>query len=203
MAWTTPRTWKPLDMNGASLMNQQVRDNMNFLKTNVDDDGSIRTALKCFAYSAGQGTAAGGDTEMDDFNVTIPAGYMSVAGDMLEVHGVWLTSATAGTKLVKISLDAVPTMATLLSTTAVSTYFIMDLRIRYRSALVGTINGIWQGSTANITDLTVAFMQNVGLTATWAVAQTLKFYGNTDAADELTLLEFYVNSSRTIIGQLI
>jgi hypothetical protein len=41
MAWTTPKTWNPGETVTASLMNLHVRDNLNVLKTNVNDDGTI------------------------------------------------------------------------------------------------------------------------------------------------------------------
>jgi hypothetical protein len=37
MAWTAPRTWTPGELVTALMMNQHVRDNLNFLKTRVDE----------------------------------------------------------------------------------------------------------------------------------------------------------------------
>jgi hypothetical protein len=36
MAWTNPRTWTPGELVTALMMNQHVRDNLNYLKTTVD-----------------------------------------------------------------------------------------------------------------------------------------------------------------------
>jgi hypothetical protein len=36
MAWTTPRTWAASETVTASLMNTHLRDNLNYLKTEVD-----------------------------------------------------------------------------------------------------------------------------------------------------------------------
>lgn len=40
--WNPPRTWNAGETVTAVLMNQQVRDNLNILKTSIDDDGKIR-----------------------------------------------------------------------------------------------------------------------------------------------------------------
>lgn len=39
--WTTPRTWTPGELVTALMLNQHIRDNLNILKTNIGDDGSI------------------------------------------------------------------------------------------------------------------------------------------------------------------
>jgi hypothetical protein len=44
MAWTTPRTWNPGETVTASLMNTHVRDQLNVLKTSINNDGTIATS---------------------------------------------------------------------------------------------------------------------------------------------------------------
>ena len=41
MAWTTPRTWVSGELVTAALMNSAVRDNLNILKTAINDSGQI------------------------------------------------------------------------------------------------------------------------------------------------------------------
>lgn len=45
MAWTTPRTWIPGELVTATMMNEQIRDNMSILKTSINDDGSLKSAV--------------------------------------------------------------------------------------------------------------------------------------------------------------
>ena len=41
MAWTDPRTWAVLEQLTAALMNEQVRDNLDYLKDNKQDQALI------------------------------------------------------------------------------------------------------------------------------------------------------------------
>jgi len=51
MAWTTPRTWSPGETVTASLMNTHIRDNLNVLKTPIDDNGKIRALNSTYLAS--------------------------------------------------------------------------------------------------------------------------------------------------------
>lgn len=42
MAWTTPRTWTDGELVNKIIMDAHVRDNLNLLKTSINDDGSLR-----------------------------------------------------------------------------------------------------------------------------------------------------------------
>lgn len=77
MAWVTPRIWSIGQLVAASDLNEQVRDNMNFLRPLVDNDGKI-PALTATYIGNLDGSAltgvvhlAGGNTYVDgvqDFN---------------------------------------------------------------------------------------------------------------------------------------
>lgn len=41
MAWTTPRTWVAGEVVTASMMNEQVRDNLSYLKDHVDATSGV------------------------------------------------------------------------------------------------------------------------------------------------------------------
>lgn len=72
MAWTTPQTWSVLEQLTAAKMNEQLRDNMDYLKTAVDNTftynedrtGSITTTsttyvdIDCAVSSAAPSTTA-------------------------------------------------------------------------------------------------------------------------------------------------
>ena len=44
MAWTTPRTWAVNEQLTAALMNQQVRDNLSYLKSTIDSIKEIHAS---------------------------------------------------------------------------------------------------------------------------------------------------------------
>jgi len=41
MAWTAPRTWVSGELVTSTQLNEQLRDNLLLLKTNIADDGTI------------------------------------------------------------------------------------------------------------------------------------------------------------------
>ena len=46
MAWIQPRTWSPGETVTAAMMNAHIRDNLNILKTSIDDEGGILAARR-------------------------------------------------------------------------------------------------------------------------------------------------------------
>ena len=76
MAWTTPRTWAAGALVTADDLNEQVRDNLDVLKTSIDSSGKLKaldsagvadlsgTNLTGVAKTAGANTYAG----KQDFN---------------------------------------------------------------------------------------------------------------------------------------
>jgi hypothetical protein len=95
MAWTTPRTWTAGEVVTAAMMNTHIRDNLNVLKTNIGDDGSIAMS-PARARFAGSGTVAGNllPWGIQDFN-TAP-GIITRTGANLER----ITALQAGTYLI-------------------------------------------------------------------------------------------------------
>lgn len=62
MAWTTPRTWVFAELVTESHLNTHVRDNLNILKTSIDDNGKIR-AISSTYFASLDGSALTGLTE--------------------------------------------------------------------------------------------------------------------------------------------
>ena len=61
MVWTTPRTWVAAETVSASIMNTHVRDNLNLLKTSVNDDGTISHETLDVSILSGGNTGTGED----------------------------------------------------------------------------------------------------------------------------------------------
>jgi hypothetical protein len=201
MAWSE-KTWVAGELVTHSMMNSFLKANLDLLKTNIDNDGSVRHGIKVFAWGGtGQGNGAGPvDTPLTSYDTTIPAGFLSVAGAALVLEVLWVTSAQAGTKVAKLQLGG-GTLATILSTTAVSTIILMTLILRGRTSTTGSISGLVQGSTANLAALTIAFRANLGLAGlTNGASQLLRFFANATVANELKLAELSVIGSRALQG---
>ena len=76
MAWVAPRTWIPGETVTASLMNAHVRDDMNVLKTQIDDNGLLKPDL--YERASAVGNSGAGNTDVATY--TTAAGLLSVDG---------------------------------------------------------------------------------------------------------------------------
>lgn len=200
MGWSTPRTWNPGETVTASLMNAHIRDQLNVLKTKIDDQGILLTELAAFAFSSGQGNAAGGaDTQLTSYNVTIPAGFLAQPGDALIIEGAFVTAANANTKTGKLQVDSA-TLMTILSTTGSSHVVPFRLALRRRTSTGGSLTGItWQGAADAGNPTPRLTNANPG-TLAWGSAQTLKIFAAGTAANDLRLTDYMVSYTRVPTG---
>jgi hypothetical protein len=199
MAWSTPRTWNAGETVTASLMNAHVRDNLNVLKTYIDDDGSHRILVKGFAFSSGQSNNAGGsDTQLTSYDVTIPANLLSQPGDTLIVEGTFTSQSTSEAKTAKLQVGS-GTSVTIWTATVGTSVIQFRMLIRRRTSTTGAITGVaWRGAAAADP---VGYVVNA-LTGTvdWTASQTLKIYAASATATQLTLADYFVSQARGLTG---
>lgn len=202
MAWTTPRTWSPGETVTAALMNAHVRDNMNILKVAVDNNGFLLTAVKTFAFSSGQGNAAGGaDTQLTSYDVTIPAAFLNQPGDDLIVEGVWSMQANTNSKTAKIQVGGGTIVSFLVDAQNVVGHVVpFRLNIRRRTSTTGSVNGISNPGAGNAGVPTNYLVNSALGTVDWTVAQTLKIYAAASAANDIKLTDYAVVSARSLTG---
>ena len=86
MAWTTPRTWVSGETVSATLMNAQIRDNLNLLKTEITDNGAILARKKVFADVTSRSSPSGAVAAWGATAQTIPGGTLASAGDYLRIE---------------------------------------------------------------------------------------------------------------------
>ena len=144
MAWNTPRTWSPGETVTAALMNTQIRDNLNVLKTTVNDDGT--PLLRAVRYGAN--ALAGSGYFVWDVNLT-PSGA-DASGFTRQNSNQEVKVSTAGIYLVSVNVE-------LQSLTSAQT----DIRLRagvgggnlMASAIVGVASGYASCSFTGILQL--------------------------------------------------
>lgn len=77
MAWTTPRTWVAGEIVTAAQLNTHVRDDLNILKSSINDDGTLRgwTLLdRVFTETA---DLTNSTTETSMYSYSVPGGTLS------------------------------------------------------------------------------------------------------------------------------
>lgn len=109
MPWTIPRSWTPGEKVTAAVMNSHLRDNLNILKTEIGDDGSIARLrpLHRNITPVGNVGVAGPD---DLMTYTVPANTFVNDGDMLKVVLMFTTAANANGKQVRTLIDGTATI---------------------------------------------------------------------------------------------
>jgi hypothetical protein len=100
MGWTTPRTWSPGETVTATLMNAHVRDNLNVLKTSIEDDGSIEAA-SLSGLTAAFLTALIPEIVPIHFDVT-PVGNVGAGSDLLQNFDIPAGTLTADGQAIEI-----------------------------------------------------------------------------------------------------
>lgn len=114
MAWTVPRTWIPGELVTASMLNIHLRDNLNILKTNIANDGSL-VGAQLVLLKAGSGTnAAAGATNVD--TIAMGSGLTALDRLLIIVH-LGSTTQTTATPRIYNSTDSID-MLTISSLTA-------------------------------------------------------------------------------------
>lgn len=78
MTWTTPRTWLAGELVKEGDLNAQVRDNLNVLKTSIDNNGKI-TAISSTYFASLDGTNLTGLAKLASDN-SFTAGVHSFNG---------------------------------------------------------------------------------------------------------------------------
>lgn len=118
--WTAPRTWTALEVVTAKLFNQQVSENMNLIKANMDNSGYFK--IQYYAgYYGGVTTAllnansGAGETDLSGYTFTIPSSYLSV-GEGFHLQG--MVSAAANTNAKTLRLDIAGQKATIWASSA-------------------------------------------------------------------------------------
>jgi hypothetical protein len=215
MAWTLLATARPRHLGTATItgsrkisLNVHIKANLDLLKTNVDDDGSLRDLVKGFAFSAGQGNVGTGDDQLTSYNVVIPAGYMSQPGDALLVEGHYALANNTNSKQGKFQLSgSASPIRTIWSTAAAVASHIVPFwfQIVYRAATSGALTGYAMIDAAS-GGAPTNYLFNFGLTLNaggWADAQTLQIYAVGVADNDVVLRDYTVWQGRGVSGGLV
>lgn len=103
MAWTEPRTWVAGEVVTAAMMNEQIKDNLTYLKGHVDATSNVH-GLASGVYVMGTKLAAGTRMEYLSINATLTGTSQAV-----EATGTWtnafsnLSAITCGTMVSNVT----------------------------------------------------------------------------------------------------
>lgn len=191
MGWTKIKTWVGGSLVGVADLNTYLRDNLLLLKTDVSDAGRWRPGAKHFAYSSGQGNAAGGgDTQLTSYDVTIPANALAKAGDAIVVEGLWLHDGSAGTRTCKISVGS-GSLCQMSANPLANGLVAFRMVIRRRTSTSGSVTGLsYTGSSTHGGAVNLILTNSAFGSVDWTTSQTLKIWAAHSTANACKLTDY-------------
>jgi len=195
MAWTAPRTWAALEVVTTRFLNQQIRDDLQLLKTNVDNDGSLNAGLYSVAFSAGAQNSGTGETDLTGFSFSLPANFLAV-GEFLRFRSIHSAAQNTNTKTIRLYVNG---QATTIWTSAASVAAHTgqtDNLVNFRTATTGGIFGWYHKDCAPTATPTVVLVRASLTGLAWTSVQTIKLTGQGGASADLTQAEWTVEQIR-------
>ncbi len=144
MGWNPPRAWNPGETVTAALMNAHVRDNLNVLKTKIDDSGLLRTL-----YYGDENWGTNVDGGEDDLNAfTLSADDLSGPGQGLRILTIGTLANNTNAKTIRFRIGSTLAIDDLVTSTSAiaGNIFLLDVALWY---LTPTTARCWARSTYN------------------------------------------------------
>lgn len=198
MAWTSPRTWTPLETVTAALLNLHLRDNLNLLKTRIDDDGTLNTQLFGVGFSVGGANT--GTTETDPlpgFTFSLAASYLTT-GEFVHMRGFVILANNVNAKTVRLRVGSGTAITVFSSALAIANHVgIFDCWLVVRSSTTGAIQGQYYAGGAASGTTPTAFLINNGVSGVnFAIVQTTRLTGQGGASNDVTMADWLVTQFR-------
>lgn len=201
MAWTTPRTWVAGETVTAQLMNAHVRDNLNILKTPIDDNGKVQALSSTYLANLdgsnltnipkklnSQYTPVGnvGGGEDDLMSYTLPGGTLATNGNGVRITG-WGTCANNGnTKTIKGYWGGGQVSSTFSPAASAAQSWRMVMEIVRSSSTTQKISTTSQSSNTNLTTNGQVSLRMIDGAKTLSADQIIKFTGQATTDNDIS-----------------
>ncbi|MEK9723019.1 MAG: capsid cement protein [Rhodospirillaceae bacterium] len=151
-----------------------------------------QTGLRTVALSSGssgQGCTSGSvDTDLEDFEVFVPADYLDTAGNAIILEGYLAAAANGNTKVFKVKIGSA-TAVTIWSSTANVASHVVPFRViiqRRTSALANVIGLVYAGAASGNTVTPYMTIQDGGA-VDWTANQYIKLMASGQAIDDISV----------------
>ena len=195
MAWSPPRAWNPGETVTAALMNAHVRDNLNVLKTKIDDDGSLRTL-----YYGDPTWKQNSDAGEDDLNsFTIAANDLNGAGQGFRVVTLGALANNANAKTIRFRVAGVLVIPNLVTTSLAVAGNIFTIEVEFWYVNATNIR-CWAKSTCNAASggapPAIRHFNTTVAGLDWTINQEVKFTGEAVTTGDIVMHGLSVNAIR-------
>ncbi len=195
MAWILPRSWNPGETMTAALLNAHLRDNLNVLKTKVDDSGLLRTLY--YGDEAWKSNVAPNFSNFNSF--TLGANDLNSGGQGLRILTLGSLANNTNAKSIRFVIAGVVVVTDLVVSSAAiaGNVFTLDLAFWWvnstnvRCWARSTYNAASGATPANNRQFTTA-IPGLDFTAD----QEVKFQGEGVADNDITTHGIQVQSVR-------
>jgi hypothetical protein len=119
VSWTAPRTWVAGELATAALFNTHLRDNLNILKTSINDDGTLHSCARLLDKSTTEQDVANTAVETSVYSYSVAGGTLSTLNILrLVMTGYIDLSASSATLTLRVKYGTVTISSGALCTTA-------------------------------------------------------------------------------------
>lgn len=210
MSWTSPRTWAAGETETAAIFNSALRDNLNVIKTPIDNSGRIMLGIRGVYYGgsttvgANSNAAGSGDTTLSTFTTTIPTGVFVNPGDGLLIDGIAFCAANTNSKSLKIKMDSLTPVTVFTNAANVANHNIpfqvYCLRsLNTSSGSIGVYGWSFTGAAHGGSPGTYPLNGTFG-SPTYDIVHTLTFIGVGVAASDIVLADMQVVRLQSLTG---
>jgi hypothetical protein len=188
MAWTTPRTWSAGETVTATIMNTHIRDNLNILKTTIQNDGtilaeSITKGMKSLGASVADAANSGtGETSL--MSTTILASGFDTNGMAAYIFGGGNGANNANNKRIKLKFDGTIILDTSNFTTELVDGWHFDAMISREDATHAKCSAKWATYTAGVGSAVRAGYVRVTI-ANWTADRVFLVTGQGGASSDI------------------
>jgi len=194
MAWSTPRTWNSGETVTAALMNAHLRDQLNVLKTKIDDNGLLRTL---YAGPAVAGNVTTGEDTLTSFTAT--GGNLSALGHGFDVMLNGSLANNTNAKTIRFKVGSISlTLLSAYAAAVAGNRFMIRLQVTWDGNTACRVSG-WMsyGAAQGATPILLQWGGNqmAGLSG-WSADQTVSFTGEATATNDILPTECVVNAIR-------
>lgn len=162
--------------------------------------------LAAFGFSAGQYNVGSTDTQLDSYDVTIPANILKVPGDYLEIEGSFVLATNANPKTIRLQIDSTTKRISAQTSVSLASMIVRVVaRLLYRTSTTGAWGGVsWIDASAASPIAGQGYLHNAGLTgADWTAAQTLKLWAQGGASNDVRATDYTVTAFVANSGVLV
>jgi len=153
--------------------------------------------LQAFAFSSGTYNVGSSDDHMGEYDVVLPANLLQSPGDHIVIETALVFAVNANQKTCRIQLDSGTSRIVCQTSVSLANMIVrVTTRLFYRTSTSGSWGGVTHIDASAASPISgQGYLANAGMTSgDWTAAQTLKFWCQGGASNDLRVTDYSVTA---------